>query len=110
MDIVREECRKKTGHMNPNSLSDSTTMQISFSGKELKKLEGFWWDCQHIGYPNTLLKLKGYPHFQRAEFLETKLELLKLKRAPESEINEVKNMLSSTVEQINKFKKAYPVD
>jgi len=110
MDKFREEIKKKTNSVNPRLLPDSAIVRISLTGQELKKLKGIWWDYQHIGYPNSLLVLKGFPFFRRLEVLKTKLELLKLKGADESEILKIERQFELTLKEVEKYRKAMPID
>ena len=87
MDKVREQ-------------TPDTVKEVTIKVQKRKSFTGFYWEMQHIGYPNRLRSIRGYVLTLREELLKTKLDLLALKGPSRQELNRLQQELSEVRKEL----------
>ncbi len=87
-----------------NKISDDQVIIFKVKGKDLKRFKrDLGWEVQHIGFPNLMTTIRGYGYISQNEILELKLENLKLKGAPQKEIEQIQVSLDELQKQLQEF-------
>ena len=94
---------RKRGFIYVSQVPEGKSVTFKVEGQKIAQYTILNWDTQHIGFPNLVTQLKGYGYVTQSEILKLRLENLRLKDAPESEIKKIEESLRNLEEEIKDF-------
>ena len=87
-----------------NEIHPEQDVSIKLKGKDLHRFQSsLLWEQQNIGFPNSLVAIKGYGLISQSKILELRIENLKLKGATQGEIDDVQASLEAVRAELQAF-------